>query len=159
MEETTNTNPNPNTTPPVNVNAGKGMGIAGFVISLVALVIYFIVAPIAGLSALAGGGMGISIFWVILSAVGLVLSIMGFTKAKAVNGKKGLAIAGLVIGIIATILSVRLVFAVKTIHDTAGDFGKELINAMGEGMKEGLQQAMDSVNKELDKVPADSTAH
>lgn len=151
MEETNNTTP---------TNAGKGMGVAGFVISLVALVIYFIVAPIAGLAAFAGGGMGLAIFWTILSAVGLVLSIMGFMKAKNGGGKKGLAIAGLVIGIIATIMSVRLVFAVKVIHDTAGDIGKEFLNKMGEGMKEGLEQAMDSVKSELEKgAPADSTAH
>ena len=81
-------------------------------------------------------------------------------KAKAVNGKKGLAIAGLVMGIVVTIMSVRLIFAVNEIHAKAGDFGKELINAMGEGMKEGIQQAMDSVKQELEQpAPADSTAH
>lgn len=153
MEETNNTTPTP-------TNAGKGMGIAGFVISLVALVIYFIVAPIAGLAAFAGGGMGLSIFWTILSALGLTLSIMGFMKAKNGNGKKGMAIAGLVIGIIATIMSVRLVFAVKLINETAGGIGKEFLNKMGEGMKQGLEQAMDSVKNDLEKgAPADSTHH
>lgn len=153
MEETNNT-------PAAPANPGKGLGVAGFVISLVALVLYFIIAPIAGLSALAGGGMGLSIFWTLVSIVGLVLSIMGFMKAKAANGKKGLAIAGLVMGIIVTIMSVRLIFAVNEIHATAGDFGKDLINAMGEGMKEGIQQAMDSVKQEMSEpAPADSTAH
>ena len=136
MEETNNTTP---------TNAGKGMGVAGFVISLVALVIYFIVAPMAGLAAFAGGGMGLSIFWTILSVVGLVLSIMGFMKAKSGGGKKGLAIAGLVIGIVATIMSVRLVFAVKEIHATVGDAGKELIEKMGEGMKEVLDSAKNTI--------------
>ncbi len=130
MEETNNTAP---------TNAGKGLGVAGFVISLVALVLYFIVAPMAGLAAFAGGGMGLSIFWTILSVVGLLLSIMGFMKAKAGNGKKGLAIAGLVIGIIATIMSVRLVFAVREINAAAGDTGKELLEKMGEGMKQCIQ--------------------
>lgn len=151
MEETNNTAP---------ANAGKGLGIAGFVISLVALVLYFIVAPMAGLAAFAGGGMGLSIFWTILSIVGLVLSIMGFMKAKAANAKKGMAIAGLVIGILATIMSVRLVFAVMEIHKTAGDVGKELLEKMGEGMKEGMQQMVDSLQSGIDQVaPTDSTAH
>jgi len=151
MEETSNTAP---------TNAGKGLGVAGFVISLVALVLYFIVAPMAGLAAFAGGGMGLSIFWTILSVVGLLLSIMGFMKAKAGNGKKGLAIAGLVIGIIATIMSVRLVFAVHEINAVAGDTGKELLEKMGEGMKEGMQQAIDSLQSGLKEIaPADSTAH
>ena len=152
MEETNNTAP---------ANAGKGLGIAGFVISLVALVLYFIVAPIAGLAAFAGGGMGLSIFWTILSIVGLVLSIMGFMKAKAANAKKGMAIAGLVIGILATIMSVRLVFAIKQIHESgAGEAGKELLEKMGEGMKEGMQQALDSMQNHMDDVaPTDTTAH
>lgn len=151
MEQTNNTAP---------TNAGKGLGVAGFVIALVALVLYFIIAPIAGLSALAGGGMGLAIFWTIVSVVGLVLSVMGFMKAKAGNGKKGLAIAGLVIGIIATIMSIRLVFAVKVIHETAGDIGKEFMEKMGEGLKEGIEQAMDSVKSEMENpAPADSTAH
>ncbi len=151
MEETNNTAP---------TNAGKGLGVAGFVIALVALVLYFIVAPIAGLAAFAGGGMGLSIFWTILSVVGLLLSIMGFMKAKAGNGKKGLAIAGLVIGILATIMSVKLVLAVHTINVTAGDTGKELLEKMGEGMKEGMQQAIDSLQNGIKEIaPADSTAH
>ncbi len=146
-----------NTAPPT---AGKGMGVAGFVISLVALVLYFIVAPMAGLAAIVGGGMGLSIFWTILSVLGLVLSVMGFMKAKAVNGKKGLAIAGLVIGIVATIMSIRLVFAVMEIHKSAGDVGKELLEKMGEGMKEGMQQAIDSLQSGIEEIaPADSTAH
>ena len=67
MEQTNNTAP---------TTAGKGMGVAGFVISLVALVLYFIVAPMAGLAAIVGGGMGLSIFWTILSVLGLVLSVI-----------------------------------------------------------------------------------
>lgn len=135
MEENNNT----------NSKAGKGLGVAGFVISLVALVLWVFVAGAAAVSALVGGGMGLAIFWAVLSLVGTILSIMGFMKAKAVNGKKGMAIAGLVIGILATILSVRTVFAVKAVHDTAGEVGKELMNKMGEELKEGIEQAMDSL--------------
>ncbi len=151
MEQTNNTAP---------TNAGKGLGVAGFVISLVALVLWIFVSGAAVLSAVAGGGMGLAIFWAVVSLLGTILSVMGFMKAKAGNGKKGLAIAGLVIGIVATLLSVRTVFAVKTVHETAGDIGKEFLEKMGEGMKEGMEQAMDSLQTQMNEVaPADTTAH
>jgi hypothetical protein len=141
-------------------NPGKGMGIAGFVISLVALVLWFIITGIAVLAAVAGGGMGLAITWVVISLLGTVLSVMGFMKSKAAGAKKGLAIAGLVCGIVATLLSVRTVFAVKTVHETAGDVGKELMEKMGEGFKEGMQQAMDSLQSHMDDVaPIDTTSH
>jgi hypothetical protein len=149
MEQTNNTAP---------TNAGKGLGVAGFVISLVALVLWVFVSGAAVLAAVAGGGMGLAIFWAVVSLLGTILSIMGFMKAKAANGKKGLAIAGLVIGIVATLLSVRTVFAVKTVHETAGDLGKEILEKMGEGMKEGMQQAMDSLQNEINNMPADTTS-
>lgn len=149
MEQTNNTAP---------TNAGKGLGVAGFVISLVALVLWIFVSGAAVLAAVAGGGMGLAIFWAVVSLLGTILSVMGFMKAKAANGKKGLALAGLVIGIVATLLSVRTVFAVKTVHDTAGDLGKEILEKMGEGMKEGMEQAMDSLKSELENMPTDSTA-
>lgn len=151
MEQTNNTAP---------TNAGKGLGVAGFVISLVALVLWIFVSGAAVLAAVAGGGMGLAIFWAVVSLLGTILSVMGFMKAKAGNGKKGLAIAGLVIGLVATLLSVRTVFAVKTVHETTGDLGKELLEKMGEGMKEGMQQAMDSLQNHMDDVaPTDTTAH
>ncbi len=141
-------------------NPGKGLGVAGFVISLVALVLWFIITGIAVLAAVAGGGMGLAITWLVISLLGTVLSVMGFMKSKAAGAKKGLAIAGLVCGIVATLLSVRTVFAVKTVHETAGDVGKELLEKMGEGMKEGMQQALDSMQSSMDEVaPADTTAH
>lgn len=70
---------------------GKGQSIAGFVCSLVALVICwfgyvsFVALPLA--------------------IVGLVLSVLGGKKLKANNQKSGLATAGFVLGIIAVVLS------------------------------------------------------
>jgi FtsH-binding integral membrane protein len=154
MEQTNNTTP---------TNAGKGLGVAGFVIALVALVLWIFVSGAAVLSAIAGGGMGLAIFWILVSATGLTLSVMGFMKAKAGNGKKGLAIAGLVCGILATGLSVRTVFAVKQAHEQMAEMGLEannLMNKLEEGMKEGLQQAMDSMQVQVEEAAAatDSTA-
>ena len=112
MEENTQTTQTPQ---------GKGMGIAGFVISLVGLVFYFIVAGIVGLQALAGGGYGLGIFWLILCLAGTVLSILGMMKLGKTGGKKGLSIAGMVIGIVATILTLMLVIGISKVHSEVGD--------------------------------------
>lgn len=116
-------------------NAGKGLNVAGFVIALVALVLWIFISGAALLQAVVGGGMGLAIFWIIVSVVGAGLCVMGFMKAKAGNGKKGLAIAGLIIGLLATGLSVRTVFLVKEAHALMGSAGTELMSKMEEGLK------------------------
>ena len=52
MEET-------NTTP--TAPQGKGMAVAGFVISLVALIFYFIIAVAVAAQAIMGGGFGLGV--------------------------------------------------------------------------------------------------
>ncbi|MGZ3932872.1 MAG: hypothetical protein ACXVPQ_05235 [Bacteroidia bacterium] len=154
MEETTNsTQPQA----PAPTKAGKGLCVTGFVISLVALVLWYIVNAAALLSAAFGGGTGLAGFWLVLSLLGLIFSAIGMAKAKKGNGKTGLGVAGLVIGIVATILSVLTIFWVKELHDKIGDAGKEMMNAFTNELK----QAVDSVKLELDQqtAPADSTAH
>lgn len=71
---------------------GKGKAIAGLVLGIVALIICWI--PVWG-----------AIPSLPMAIVGLVLSVLGGKKAKAAGQKSGLATAGLVIGIIATVLS------------------------------------------------------
>jgi hypothetical protein len=153
MEETNNTASG-------QTPQGKGMGVAGFVISLVALVLFWIVSPMALFSAIAGGGMGIAGFWLVLSILGTLLSVMGMMKLGKTGGKKGLATTGMILGIIAVLLSAWLIMGVNKVHKEAGDVGKELLEKMGEGMKEGMEQALDSLKSGLDEIaPADSTAH
>ncbi len=75
----------------------KGMTIAGFVMSIVGLVL-----------CLFGGWF--SIIALPVSIVGMVLAIVGGQKLKAAGQPKGLAIAGMVIGIIATVFSAIFFF-------------------------------------------------
>ena len=70
---------------------GKGQAIAGFVLGLVALVFCWL--GVLSITALP------------LSIVGLVLSVLGGKKLKANCAKSGIATAGLVISIIAVVLS------------------------------------------------------
>lgn len=140
-----------------STKAGKGQSIAGFVIALVALVLWIFISGAALLSAVTGGGMGLAIFWIIVSVLGTALSLMGFMKAKNGNGKKGLAITGLILGLVATGLSVRTVFAVNEAHEIMagmGDVGKEIMSKMEEGLKdiEEVAEANIAAYKKGDKV-------
>ena len=74
---------------------GKGKSIAGLVLGCVSLFCQIIgyVIPFASFLALP------------LAIVGLVLSVSAGKKAKANGQKSGIATAGLIVGIIATVLS------------------------------------------------------
>lgn len=127
---------------------GKKLAAAGFVISLVALIGYFIVAVTVAAQALFGGGYGLSIFWLLFSIIGVALCIMGMMKLKATGGKKGLAIAGIVLGLIATVLTIMLVSGIDNMQKAGADFGGELKT----GLEQGLEQLGDTakLNAELD---------
>jgi Na+/melibiose symporter-like transporter len=96
---------------------GKGMGVAGFIISLVALIFAPIMAGIATASIAVGGSGWLAWFWVVVSILSVVLSAMGMMKLGKTGGKKGLAIAGLVVGIVAVIWSLILAFGVQAIDN------------------------------------------
>ena len=130
---------------------GKGMGVAGFVISLVAVLFWFIVAGICTIAAAVGGGMGLAMFWLILSLLGLGLSVMGMMKLGKTGGKKGLAITGMVLGIVATILSIMTIMTVSKVKAEIGDKGKELLESLSDTAKlrESINNAMETVKDSL----------
>jgi hypothetical protein len=106
MSETIDTN----TTKP----QGKGLAVSGFVIALVGLIFGSIVyagITIAAVAAASKGeeaGMGLGYFWILLCAGSVALSAMGMVKLGKTGGKKGLAIAGLVIGIVALVWTIMM---------------------------------------------------
>ncbi len=109
---------------------GKGMGTAGFVISLVALVFYFIIAIVVAGQALFGGGYGLGIFWLVFSLLGAGLSVMGLLKLSKTGGKKGLAISGMVLGTVAVLLTVSLVLGIGKVQNAGNEFGEQLTSSM-----------------------------
>ena len=133
MEET-------NTTP--TAPQGKGMAVAGFVISLVALIFYFIIAVAVAAQAIMGGGYGLGIFWLILSLAGTGLCVMGMMKLGKTGGKKGLAIAGLAIGAVATILTLMLVMGIGKMQSAGGD--------LGDKFKEEMEKAATEMHHDVD---------
>lgn len=148
MEETNTQNSNTPT------KAGKGLAIAGFVISLVALVLWMPISAAAVFSAAFGGGMGMAGFWLIVSLLGLIFSVMGMMKANKGGGKKGMAIAGLIIGLIASALAVSTVIGVNKAQaefEKAG-FGDQFMETFQKGMEQGLDSLSTQMEEALDSL-------
>ena len=115
---------------------------------------YFIIAGIVALQALAGGGYGLGIFWLLLCLAGTGLSVMGMMKLGKTGGKKGLSIAGMIIGIVAVILTLLLVMGISKAQQAGDEFGAKFKDAMETGMQQmgdslatGIQNAADSLSE------------
>ncbi len=139
--------------------AGRGFGTAGFVISLIALVLWFFVSAAIIISASLGGSIGLAVFWVIFSIIGLLLSSVGYWRANKGGGKRGLAIAGLIIGLIASVLSIITVFTAKEAQAGFEKFGggylitKQFIGEGTEQMNDSIaSEIKESFNKSVDSL-------
>ena len=134
---------------------GKGMGVAGFVISLIAVVFFWIISPICIVQAALGGGWGLSGFWLVFSLFGTILSFMGMSKLGKTGGKKGLALTGLILGIVAILLCVWLMYGVSqahamigdTMHDAIEEGMKSIGDSLSNEMKNAMEQAMDTLQQ------------
>jgi hypothetical protein len=80
--------------------------------------------------------MWLSYFWLVLILVGTLMSFMGMSKLGKTGGKKGIAIAGLVIGIIALIWGVVLLLGtleakkgVDALKDMGAEYQQQLMDA------------------------------
>lgn len=118
-----------------NAPQGKGLAVTGFVLSLVGLIFSSWIAAIAVVSIIAGGSAWLMYFWLVLCIASIVLSVMGMSKLGKTGGKKGLGIAGMIIGIVATIYSIILVLGLS-VAASAADTGSA---AMQDAMEEALQ--------------------
>lgn len=74
----------------------NGLGVAGFVCGLLGLVFFWI--PFVG---------------IVLAILGVIMGAAGMTQARRVHNSAGLAIAGLVLGIIALIPAIIFLIAVN----------------------------------------------
>lgn len=115
---------------------GKSMGVAGFILSLVTLLFSSWIAVIATASMIAGGSPWLMYFWLALAIAGVVLSAMGMSKLGKTGGKKGLAIAGLVIGIISVIYCLMLSAGLSAAASVTDNYMENV---------EGIQNMMDAI--------------
>lgn len=102
---------------------GKQMGVAGFVLALATLVLSSWIAAIAAASIVMGGSAWLMYIWLVLAIVSVVLSAMAMSKLGKTGGKKGLATAGLVIGIVSVVWCGILVAGLSVAASAAGTLG------------------------------------
>lgn len=109
---------------------GKGLAVTGFILSLVGLIFSSWIAAIALASLLLGDSAWLMYFWLVLCIVSIVLSVMGMSKLKKTGGKRGLGIAGMVIGIVATVYALILTLGLGAAEAGAGAAQDEFRNAL-----------------------------
>lgn len=117
---------------------GKGMAVTGFVLSLAGLLLNNVMAGIAIIAIIAGGSGWLMYLWLVVNILGMVLSIMAMGKLKKTGGKRGLAIAGMIIGIVGTVWAIILVMGLSVAASASSDFSNEMQDAFKEGMKKEL---------------------
>ena len=106
MEENENENENLNSNNQTSVN---GFAIAGFIVSLCSLIINF------------GGIVGL---------VGTILSAVGLAQVKTKGKGKGLAIAGIIIGIFSIVYGIfTIVTVITTLNGGLFDAAKNAVDA------------------------------
>lgn len=130
------------TTTVVVAPQGKGMAVAGFIIALVALVLNNVMAGIAILAIIAGGSGWLMYLWLVVNIFGMILSIMAMSKLKKSGGKRGLAIAGMIIGIVGTVWAIMLVMGLSIAAAASGNFNDE---AFKDAFKEGMQKELNDM--------------
>lgn len=118
--------------------AGQGLGIAGFVLGLIALIISFI--PCLGMYALLPG------------IIAIVLSAIALSQASKTNAAKGLIIAALVVSIIGTSIAAWQFFALRTASKNIEKYGVEFKEAFMDEFGEELKDEMREAAKDLEKI-------
>ena len=119
-------------------NAGQALGIAGFVLGLLALIISFI--PCLGMYALFPG------------LIAIVLSAIGMSQASKAGASKGLIIAALVISILGTLIAGYQYFALRHVANNLEQVANDLQEA-SEDLQEfndEFDEAVQDANEDMD---------
>ncbi|MFN6077385.1 MAG: hypothetical protein ACK46Y_17660, partial [Fluviicola sp.] len=102
---------------------GKGLAVTGFVLALVAIVLNNVMFGIAFVSVGLGGSAWLMYFWLVVNILSIVLSVMGMSKLKKTGGKRGLGIAGMVIGIVSTVWCIVLTLGIGAASVASDELG------------------------------------
>lgn len=112
---------------PLPAKGSNGLAVAGFVLGLLGLLTSWI--PV------------LNILGIILGVLGAILAGVGLAKAKKVNAGKGLAIAGLVLGVLAVIIAIVVNVAfVNAVDDVVNEATDTSVEAPGESEDGGSQE-------------------
>ena len=117
---------------------GKGMAITGFVLAVVGLIFSSWIAAIAVAAIILGGSPWIMYLWLVLCIVSIILSVMGMSKLKKTGGKRGIGIAGMIVGIVATVYALILTLGLGEAASMSSDMSNEMRDAFKDGMQKEL---------------------
>ncbi len=117
---------------------GKGMAVTGFVLALAAFLLNNVMAGIAIVSIGLGGSGWLMYLWLVVNIVSVVLCVMAMGKLKKTGGKRGLAIAGMIIGIVGTVWAIILTMGMAAAASMSGDLSNEMRDAFKDGMQKEL---------------------
>ncbi len=122
-------------------SAGQAMGIVALVLGVLGAIAAFI--PCFGA------------FAILFGALAIIFGAVGFVQAKKGNGGKGLPLAGLILGIAATVFTVIWIMVVAAkVKGAAEEFKNELEKTTKElqtkidSTQQQMQSATDSLNKQ-----------
>jgi phosphate/sulfate permease len=114
----------------VKTNSGQNLGIASLIISIITFVLAVI--PCVGMMAIIPG------------IIAIVLAAVGLSQAARSNSPKGVLIAGLIIGIIAMLISFSQVFVAGKIVKHADKWPSDLRDAIEDVRKDVLKDLKDA---------------
>lgn len=123
-------------------DAGQGLGIAGFVLGILALILAFI--PCIGILALIPG------------IIGITLSAIAFSQASKGNGSKGLIIAALVISILGTAVGAIWPLAFASAAKTGWMMKEAIEKETGKSLEESFKDMGKDMEKVLEDLEVDS---
>ena len=109
---------------------GQNLGIAALITAIVTFVLSVI--PCVGLIAVVPG------------IIAIILASVGLSQASRTNSPKGLLVAGLIIGIIASMISVSQVFVARKIAQQADKWPNEIQNIVKDVQEDVLKDLEDA---------------
>ena len=134
----------------VKNNSGQNLGIAALITAIITFVLAVI--PCVGLIAIIPG------------IIAIVLASVGLSQASRNNSPRGVLVAGLVIGIIASLIALSQVFIVTRIAQKADKWPNDIqniINDVQDNVIKDLEDANVSIKieTETDTVNINTTIH
>ncbi len=123
--------------------AGQGLGVAGFVLGLIALILSFI--PCLGMYALLPG------------IIAIIFSAVAFSQASSANAPRGLIIAALVISILGTSIATWQLTAIRHATRGIGTGIRDVIrDDIGDEIRENIRRALEDAAR-TGTVPENDT--
>lgn len=114
---------------------GKGQATGGFILSLVGMVVPF------NFIAIAAGTMVVTYIALALCIVSVILCAMAMGKLKKTGGKRGLAIAGLIVGLAATVWMALAIPATSLLVEARNQGVSNLENMDQDAFRDALNNA------------------